>query len=335
MFEPEHKNRNTARCAPLTTSYGGLTSVVPSRAGNSQKNAEETLAAGWWTVPVRARAMEDDRRCIAGSPGTPDRRGDRRWRDERTLKGQRSRRPLERNIMVGQVAGNYSVRIRDRSPPSRGPHLGTQHLNLEEDLTMPTTKTVEKPQEIYQIKVTLLGTDPPIWRRLLVPADLTLEQLHDVVQVAMGWEDCHMHEFRIGQQRFGEPDPMEQVLGGPRTASERTARLFSVLARVGAKAVYTYDFGDDWEHQIVLEKRLAPEPGRAYPACLAGERHGPPEDCGGIGGFDNLLEAIADPQHEQHEELLDWVGEDFDPEAFSVEEINRRLASLQRRRRSK
>jgi hypothetical protein len=94
-------------------------------------------------------------------------------------------------------------------------------------------------------------TDPPIWRRLLVPADLTLEQLHDVLQLAMGWEDCHMHEFRIGQQRFGKPDPMEQASGGPRTASERTARLVTALGRVGAKAVYTYDFGDRWEHQIV------------------------------------------------------------------------------------
>jgi pRiA4b ORF-3-like protein len=197
---------------------------------------------------------------------------------------------------------------------------------------MPTTNTVEKPQEIYQIKVTLLGTDPSIWRRLLVPAELTLEQLHDVLQLAMGWEDCHMHEFRIGPQRFGKPDPMEQAFGGPRTASERTARLFHVLGRAGTKAVYTYDFGDNWEHQIVVEKRLAPEPGCAYPACLAGERHGPPEDCGGIPGFYNLLEAISDSKHEQREELLDWVGDDFDPEAFSVEEINRRFAPLQRRR---
>lgn len=96
---------------------------------------------------------------------------------------------------------------------------------------MPTTNAIEKPQEIYQMKVTLVGTDPPIWRRLLVPADLTLEQLHDVLQLAMGWEDCHMHEFRIGQQRFGKPNPMEQAFGGPRTASERTPRLFSVLGR--------------------------------------------------------------------------------------------------------
>ena len=197
---------------------------------------------------------------------------------------------------------------------------------------MPAMNAVEKPQEIYQIKVTLLGTDPPIWRRLLVPADLTLEQLHDVLQLAMGWEDCHMHEFRIGQQRFGEPDPMERDFGGARTASERTARLFHVLGRAGAKAVYTYDFGDSWEHRIVVEKRLVQEPGRTYPTCLAGERHGPPEDCGGIPGFYNLLEAISDPEHEQHEELLGWLGDDFDPEAFSVDEVNRRFAPLQRRR---
>lgn len=197
---------------------------------------------------------------------------------------------------------------------------------------MPTTNAIEKPREIYQMKVTLVGTDPPIWRRLLVPADLTLEQLHDVLQLAIGWEDCHMHEFRIGQQRFGKPNPMEQAFGGPRTASERPARLFSVLGRAGAKALYTYDFGDSWELQIVVEKRLAPEPGRAYPTCLAGERHGPPEDCGGIPGFYNLLEAIRDPAHEQHEEILDWLGDGFDPEAFSVDELNRRLAPLQRRR---
>lgn len=198
---------------------------------------------------------------------------------------------------------------------------------------MPKPIIVEKPQEIYQIKVTLLGMDPPIWRRLLVPADLTLEQLHHVLQLAMGWEDCHMHEFCIGQQRFGTPDPMEQIFGGSRSASERTARLFNVLSRAGTKVVYTYDFGDSWEHQIVVEKRLAPEPGCPYPTCLAGERHGPPEDCGGIPGFYNLLEAISDPEHEQHEELLDWLGDDFDPQAFSVEEVNRRLALLQRRRK--
>jgi hypothetical protein len=198
---------------------------------------------------------------------------------------------------------------------------------------MPINTAVEKPGEIYQIKVTLLGTDPPIWRRLLVPADLTLERLHDVLQLAVGWEDCHMHEFRIGKQRFGKPDPLERAFGRPRTASERTARLFTVLDKARAKAVYTYDFGDGCDHEIVVEKCLTPEPGRAYPACLAGERHGPPEDCGGLPGFHDMLEAISDPRHEQHDEILEWLGGDFDPEAFSVDDVNQRLAPLQRRRK--
>jgi Plasmid pRiA4b ORF-3-like protein len=195
---------------------------------------------------------------------------------------------------------------------------------------MPTAKTIEKSRQIYQIKVTLLYTEPPIWRRLLVPANLTLEQLHNVLQIAMGWENCHMHDFRIGQQRYGTPDPLELAFGGPRTASERTARLFNVLDRVGSKAAYTYDFGDSWEHRITVEKLLAPQPGRAYPACLAGERQGPPEDCGGIPGFYNLLEAIGDPEHEDHDERLEWLGGDFDPDAFSVDEVNRQLERLQR-----
>ncbi len=195
---------------------------------------------------------------------------------------------------------------------------------------MPTKQSAIS-QEIYQIKVTLLGTSPPIWRRLLVPANLTLEQLHDVLQLAMGWEDCHMHDFRIGQKRFGAPDPDERLMGMPSTASERITRLSSVLGNAGAKAVYTYDFGDGWEHGIAVEKILPPEAGHAYPICVDGKRHGPPEDCGGVPGFHNLLEAIGNPEHDQHEEMRDWLGDDFDPEDFSVDEVNRRLAPLHRR----
>jgi len=193
------------------------------------------------------------------------------------------------------------------------------------------TKKIEIPQEIYQIKVTLLGTRPPIWRRLLVPVGLTLEQLHDVLQSAMGWEDCHLHDFRIGQKRFGKPDPNDRLMGLPATGNERTVRLFTVLGKVGAKAVYTYDFGDSWEHAIVVEKVLPPEPELPYPVCVGGKLHGLPEDCGGIPGYYNLLEAIRDPAHDQHEEMLEWVGGDFDPEAFSVDDVNQRLAPLQRR----
>jgi hypothetical protein len=196
---------------------------------------------------------------------------------------------------------------------------------------MPTKRT-DRPQGIYRIKVTLLGTSPPIWRRLLAPADLTLEQLHHVLQLAMGWEDCHMHDFRIGQKRFGLPNPEDRLMGLPTVGNERTVRLFGVLGKIGAKAIYTYDFGDGWEHGITVEKILPPVPGQAYPVCVTGKRHGPPEDCGGVSGYYSLLEAIGDPKHGEHGEMLDWLGDDFDPEAFSVDEVNRRLAFLFRRR---
>jgi hypothetical protein len=193
-------------------------------------------------------------------------------------------------------------------------------------------RTIPTLPEVYQIKVTLRGTRPPIWRRLLVPSDLTLEQLHSVLQAAMGWEESHLHEFRIGAQRFGKPDPSERWLGRSVTLSERTTRMSAVLGRVGAKAVYTYDFGDGWEHEVVVEKVLVPEPGQPYPVCIDGQRQGPPEDCGGMGGFYRLLEAIRDPEHEEHEELSEWLGRDFDPDAFSIPTVNQSLVYLQRRR---
>jgi hypothetical protein len=200
---------------------------------------------------------------------------------------------------------------------------------------MPTrlaTQNPHAPHEIYQIKLTLLGTKPPIWRRLLVPAGLTLEQLHHVVQAAMGWQDSHMHSFRIGQKSFRIPDPEDALMGLP-GGDERKVRLFTVLGKVGSKAVYTYDFGDDWEHSISVEKVLQPEEGRTYPVCVAGKRRGPPEDCGGVPGFYNLLEAISDPDHEDHENMQEWIGGDFDPEDFSVDEVNEMLTNLQHGRR--
>jgi hypothetical protein len=153
------------------------------------------------------------------------------------------------------------------------------------------------PPDIYQRKVTLRWTKPPIWRRLWVPAGFTLADLHWAVQVAMGWDDSHLHEFRVGEKRFGKPDPSDWFMGPSAVASERTTLLFVVLGKVGAKAIYTYDFGDSWEHAIVVEKVLAREPGVAYPCCVGGKLQGPPEDCGGIPGYYNLLEAIRDPRH--------------------------------------
>jgi len=192
------------------------------------------------------------------------------------------------------------------------------------------TKRIWLPPDIYQLKVTLRGTSPPIWRRLLVPAGLRLGVLHDVLQLAMGWDDSRLHEFRIGSKRFGKPDPDDRLMGLDPIGNERTVHLFRALGKVGAKAVYTYDFGDSWEHAIIVEKVMPPEPGVAYPVCVGGKLHCPPEDCGGIPGYYNLLEAIGDPGHPEHEDLLDWVGGEFKSEAFSLGEVNRRLTPIQR-----
>jgi hypothetical protein len=188
-------------------------------------------------------------------------------------------------------------------------------------------------QDIYQIKVTLLGITPPIWRRLLVPASLTLEHLHHVLQFAMGWSNCHLHDFRIGGQRFAEPDADDPIAGPGATTDEASVRLSRVLGNAGTTAVYTYDFGDGWEHEIVVEKILAPEAGRVYPMCVGGKRHCPPEDCCGVPGYTDLLKAIADPEHNQDNLLLMWLGGRFDPEEFSVDAVNRLLAPSLRRRR--
>jgi hypothetical protein len=195
---------------------------------------------------------------------------------------------------------------------------------------MPAKKTAIAP-EIYQLKVTLLGTSPLIWRRVLVPANITLAQLHDVLQTAMGWEDGHMHEFSVGQRRIGRPNPEDRLMEMPAAENERTVRLSGILVKVGSKAIYTYDFGDSWEHSLVLEKRLPVDPTTTYPVCTDGQLACPPEDCGGIPGFYDLVEALGDPAHERHEEMLDWIGE-FDPQAFSVESVNRMLTPLRRRR---
>lgn len=193
------------------------------------------------------------------------------------------------------------------------------------------TKRIDAAVDIYQIKITLLGTKPPIWRRLAVPASMSLAKLHDVLQTAMGWHDCHMHEFRAGGRHFGKPDPEDLDMGMPPVENERTIKLSSVLWRPGAKMIYTYDFGDNWEHAIVLEKQLPLLPDVSYPICIDGNLACPPDDCGGIPGFYDLLDAVANPNHERHEELSDWIGEDFDPQAFSVDSVNQKLAPKRRR----
>lgn len=186
------------------------------------------------------------------------------------------------------------------------------------------TSTGTITRSVHRIKVTLLGTDPPVWRRLAVPSSTTLGQLHHVLQSAMGWEDCHLHEFAIGASRYG---PRGQALDSAwerPPKNEATARLYSV-APPGTRFVYQYDFGDSWEHEVVVErveKVPAGDPGADRPVCLSGQRACPPEDCGGVWGYEHLLEVLADPVHDEYADMLEWVGDGHDPEQFDPADVN-------------
>lgn len=181
-----------------------------------------------------------------------------------------------------------------------------------------------KSVPIYELKVTLRGISPPIWRRILVPADTTLARLHNVLQVAVGWGNEHLHAFEVDGRQYGPPMPQT----GFEVEDERRVRLDQVLKAPQERLIYEYDFGDGWEHDVVLEKVLAPEPGAKYPAVVAGERAAPPEDVGGVYGYAEFLDAIADPEDPEHEELLEWIGGEFAPEAFDMAAVNRELRSV-------
>ena len=189
--------------------------------------------------------------------------------------------------------------------------------------------TKSKTSSIYQIKATLLYTKPPVWRRLLVPADMTLDQLHLVIQATMEWLDFHLHQFRLGDVTFTAEDPFGGAVADEDSIDERQVRVCDVLKRKGEKASYAYDFGDDWEHSLLLEKTLPRDPDAVYPVCIAGKRCGPIEDTGGPPGYHHMLQVLRNPKHEEYEELMESLGAPYDPDYFSLAEINERLAPLQ------
>lgn len=179
-----------------------------------------------------------------------------------------------------------------------------------------------KPNEIYEVKATLRYITPPIWRRLQIRADATLEGLHYALQDAFGWTNSHLHRFLVGKRSYGMIlDELDDDL-----EDDRGVKLRDV-ARLKSKLVYHYDFGDDWEHDLVIEKGLPAEKGVHYPRCLDGARACPPEDCGGPHGYEEVVEILASPKHERHQELLDWLDADFAPERFDLRAVNRALAA--------
>ena len=176
---------------------------------------------------------------------------------------------------------------------------------------------------IYRIHVSLLDIKPVIWRRVELSSQTTLKQFHRILQIAMGWENYHLHEFRVGTKRYGVPDPDYDDPGD--VIVEARIPLYEVLPLAGAQICYVYDFGDNWRHRIELEEIVPAQPEGEYPRVTDGARSCPPDDSGGISGYANLLEILVDPTHKEHEDMRGWAGARFNAEVFSLKEINRRL----------
>ncbi|MCU0612001.1 MAG: plasmid pRiA4b ORF-3 family protein [Candidatus Eisenbacteria bacterium] len=175
-----------------------------------------------------------------------------------------------------------------------------------------------KGKAVYQLKVTLSGVKPPIWRRFLVPSGITLAQLHGVLQVVMGWTNSHLHKFIAKGVIYELPDA--ESYGAHE--DERRSVLEEILTKPKDRLTYKYDFGDNWEHEVVLEAVAPFEVGARYPCVVAGKRACPPEDVGGVWGYADLLATLGEPDDPEREEMLEWVGESFNPEAFNANELN-------------
>ena len=179
------------------------------------------------------------------------------------------------------------------------------------------------PSCYYQLRISLRHLKPEIWRRLLVPDTATLAQLHHLLQITMGWSNSHMHEFRIGKASYGMPDPDWQDMNP--TLNEKRYTLAAVLGEKLRKFDYLYDFGDGWEHDVRIEKRLAGAELPLHTQCTAGVSACPPDDVGGVPGYCDFVAAVLDPKHPEHDELLQWYGGPFDPYRFDIDSVNAQL----------
>ena len=181
-----------------------------------------------------------------------------------------------------------------------------------------------KTVDTFELKVTLIGTKPPIWRRFTVPSDITLPELHIVLQTVMGWYDSHLHGYYL---RPARSRPLTRR-NWKELPSESRKTLDAILRAPEVELMYEYDFGDSWLHEIELEKRIPGSSIETTPTCIEGERACPPEDCGGVGGYEYLIDVLSDESHAEHEETLEWLEEEFDSKVFDRDEVNQKLIEV-------
>ena len=180
-------------------------------------------------------------------------------------------------------------------------------------------------KKIYQIQIALKGSKPKIWRRVLVPSDLLLPDLHAIIQTSMGWTNSHMHQFFKDGKFYAPRMPDDDMWGEMQQVDYTNIRISAVLKREKAKVIYEYDFGDGWVHDVILEKTLPADEAIKYPVCVAGKLNCPPEDCGGIWGYYHMLDVLKDPGHKEYEETVEWLDRDFDPTEFDKEMVTNLL----------
>lgn len=185
--------------------------------------------------------------------------------------------------------------------------------------------TIKQLRSTYQLKISLEGTKPPIWRRLLVNSDIKLDTFHLALQITMGWTNSHLHQFISKDQKFYGIKDDEFAIEGFEMQDETTTRLSQLLKAEKDHIIYEYDFGDGWMHKVILEKILAFDPDKKLPYCVTGKRACPPEDCGGIWGYADLLEILKNPEHEEYAEMIEWLGGEFDPAYLARRETNQLL----------
>jgi hypothetical protein len=180
---------------------------------------------------------------------------------------------------------------------------------------------------LCRLKIKLKWSKPPIWRRIVVRSSIRLDRLHDVIQSVMPWTDSHLHQYLAGQAIYGMKDMIDQV-GLYETFDEKKHTLADIAPQAKSKFIYEYDFGDGWEHEIVVEKILPPDTSFKHPVCLAGALACPPDDCGGMAGYYHLLHALANRKHPDHVHLKEWIGGKWDPDHFDLDATNQYLKQL-------
>lgn len=178
---------------------------------------------------------------------------------------------------------------------------------------------------IFQIQIVLRGSKPKIWRRVLIPSDMSLADFHEVIQTSMGWENSHLHYFEKNNTFYTLKIEGDDFLDENNKIDYRDLTVADLLTKKHDRITYEYDYGDRWEHDIFLEDITAVNPQIKYPVCIEGKMSCPPEDCGGINGYHDILFILKNPQHKYYENYKDWLDERFDPEYFNIDEVNRRL----------